>query len=161
MNEDQLDAAGGIFAPLLERVCKELRAIVHANRQWQTPPLGQLRKLFHDPFAGDALETVMLSASRLKSSMMLNVRKGFPIQSVSRMKSMLQFRLGSTAGVKGCLIRAGTAYESCDAGVTVPFVKPVNAFMVQLATLQPEPVVELPKAPVGHFSAIPTSRSYT
>ena len=55
MNEDQLDAAGGIFAPLLERVCKELRAIVHANRQWQTPPLGQLRKLFHDPFAGDAL----------------------------------------------------------------------------------------------------------
>ena len=53
-NEDQLDIPGRMLAPFLQRLCNELRAVVHAYGRRQAPPLGQFCQLLYDPFTGNA-----------------------------------------------------------------------------------------------------------
>ena len=54
-----------MLAPLKQRLSMELRTVVHANGRGQAPPLGQFCQLFYDRFTGNALDAVMLRASRL------------------------------------------------------------------------------------------------
>ena len=52
-NEDQLDIPGRMLAPFLQRLCNELRTVVHANGRRQAPPLGQFCQLLYDAFNGN------------------------------------------------------------------------------------------------------------